>query len=180
MNKIASVLIIGLALAGCTMAPKYQRPEPPVAANWPSGPAASFTNNIAATDPLQIGWREFFDDPRLQELIGVALTNNRDLRIAVLNVEALRQQYRIQRSLLFPTIDGSGSMVRQRLPADISGANRALTRSQYSVSAGITAWEIDLFGRVRSLKNQALNQFFATEQARRSAHIALVAEIAVQ
>ena len=122
-----------------------------------------------------IGWREFFRDARLQKLIDLALTNNRDLRVAVLNVEQSRAQYRIQRSDLLPTISAGASGTRQRTPGDINGTGKAITDSQYDVSLASTAYEIDLFGRVRSLNKQALENYFATEEARKSAHIALVA-----
>jgi multidrug efflux system outer membrane protein len=180
--------LIIAALAGCTLAPKYERPVAPVSQAWPSGPAyagnqlGEFTTNAAA----DIGWREFFQDARLQKLIALALTNNRDLRVAILNIEQSRAQYRIQRADLLPTISAGASGTRQRIPADILGAGTgfvpsgAVTFSQYSVSLGTTAYELDLFGRVRSLNKQALESYFATEEARKSAHMALVAEVAIQ
>ncbi|HZL13038.1 MAG TPA: efflux transporter outer membrane subunit [Verrucomicrobiae bacterium] len=168
-----------MALAGCTLAPKYHRPAAPIAQTWPKNSATqkstSQTNSVA-----DIGWREFFRDPRLQQLIGLSLTNNRDLRVAVLNVEQTRAQYRIERAALLPEIDAGGSELRQRLPRDLSGADHAVTESQYSVSLGTTAYELDLFGRIRSLKKAALENYFATAEARRSAQIALVAEVANQ
>src|SRR5260221_384573 len=179
MRKIT--LTIGL-LAGCTLAPKYQRPAAPVFQTWPSGPAyagnqaGGFMTNAAA----EIGWREFFRDARLQKLIDLALTNNRDLRVAVLNVEQSRAQYRIQRSDLLPTISASASGTRQRTPGDIHGTGKAITETQYDVSLASTAYEFDLFGRVRSLNTQALETYFATEEAGKSVHIALVAELAIQ
>src|SRR5882724_8986024 len=189
MRKISllTTLTIGL-LAGCTLAPKYERPVAPVSQAWPSGPAYAgnesgrFMTNAAA----EIGWREFFQDARLQKLIDLALTNNRDLRVAVLNVEQSRAQYRIQRADLLPTISADASGTRQRTPGDVLGAgtgfgpNHAVTFSQYRSSVGVTAYQLDLFGRVRSLNKQALENYFATEEARKSAHIALVAEVAIQ
>ncbi len=110
--------------------PKYERPVAPVSQTWPSGAAyasseqlGGFMTNAAA----DIGWREFFRDARLQKLIDLALTNNRDLRVAVLNVEQSRAQYRIQRADLLPTISAGASVTRQRTPGDINGTGRAIT-----------------------------------------------------
>ncbi|HEY1718986.1 MAG TPA: AdeC/AdeK/OprM family multidrug efflux complex outer membrane factor [Verrucomicrobiae bacterium] len=173
------VVFLAIALAGCTLAPNYKRPAAPVAQTWPKNSAvktrATQTNAVA-----DIGWREFFRDPRLQQLIGLALTNNRDLRVAVLNVEQSRAQYRIERAALLPEIDATGSELRQRLPHDLSGTGIPVTSSEYSLSLGTTSYELDLFGRIRSLKNAALENYFATAEARRSAQIALVAEVANQ
>src|SRR5260221_2767513 len=126
MRKIT--LTIGL-LAGCTLAPKYQRPSAPLSQTWPSGPAyagnqaGGFMTNTAA----EIGWREFFQDARLQKLIDLALANNRDLRVAVLNVEKSRAQYRIQRADFLPTISAISSGTRQRTPRDIPGTGTGIT-----------------------------------------------------
>jgi multidrug efflux system outer membrane protein len=174
-----SVVLASVTLTGCTLAPKYQRPAAPVVQTWPKNSAtknhANQTNAVA-----DIGWREFFNDLRLQKLIELSLTNNRDLRVAVLNVEQTRAQYRIERAALLPEIDATGSELRQRLPHDLSGTGDAVTSSQYSLSLGTTSYELDLFGRIRSLKAAALENYFATEEARKSAQIALVAEVANQ
>lgn len=171
-----------LGLVGCTLAPRYQRPVAPVAQEWPSGPAygSDQTNRVGITSAADYGWREFFGDPRLQKLLELALANNRDLRVAALNVEQARAQYRIARSALFPTIDAVGTGSRQRLPGGFLGEGGSLTYSQYSVGLGVTAYELDLFGRVRSLKSQALENYFVTEEGRRSAHLALLAQVAIQ
>ncbi len=181
MSKTLSsiVALFVLALAGCTLAPKYQRPTASVSPNWPAVPGSNqiSTNAVAAAD---IGWREFFRDPRLQRLIELALTNNPDLRVASLNVELSRAQYRIQRAALLPEMDISGGSLRQRIPPNVEGFPSALTLKQYNVGLGTTAYELDLFGRIRSLKAAALENYFATEAARKSAQLALVAEVAVQ
>ena len=178
MNKFITLLVfIGIAVTGCTLAPRYRQPAPPVAQTWPKKfEPKSHSTNITA----DIGWREFFKDPRLQALIGFALTNNRDLRVAVLNVEVARAQYRIQRANLFPQIDATGSFTRQRTPAFESFPGEPAVNDQFSASLGTTSYELDLFGRIRSLKTQALETYFATEEARRSAQISLVSEVAVQ
>ena len=178
MNKFIIILVfIGITVTGCTLAPKYHQPAPPVAQTWPKHfePKSHSTNAVA-----DIGWREFFKDARLQALIGFALTNNRDLRVAVLNVEVSQAQYRIQRANLFPQIDATGSFTRQKTPGFELFPGEPAVNDQFSAGLGTTSWELDLFGRIRSLKAQALETYFATEEARRSAQISLVSEVAVQ
>lgn len=172
-------LAVAVALGGCSMIPDYQRPEAPVEAAWPQGEA--YTESAAAQSErlaAELGWREFFRDPALQQLIDTALRNNRDLRVAALNVEAYRAQHRIQRSELFPSVSADGAGTRQRLPGDLSSTGDAETSGQYSATLGVSAWELDLFGRLRSLNQQALEQYFASEAAQRSTQIALVASVA--
>ena len=169
-----------LYLAGCTtMAPKYSQPAAPVPAGWPSGPAykegAGKQSDKSAAD---IPWQEFFVDEQLRKLLTLSLENNRDLRVALLNIERSRAQYQIQRSDLFPKVDATAAGNFQRLPADFSGTGRAMTVDQYSAGLGVSSYELDLFGRVRSLKDQALEQYLATEQARRSVQISLVSQVA--
>lgn len=185
MKDIKGILIIlcatmAIGSAGCsTMAPKYSQPAAPVPAGWPNGPAykngAADSSGPAAAD---IKWQEFFANEQLQKLIALALENNRDLRIAALNIERFRALYQIQRSDLLPKVDATGGANFQRLPADFSGTGRAMTVNQYSVGLGVSSYELDLFGRVRSLKDQALEQYLSTEQARRSVQISLVSEVA--
>jgi len=174
---LGSVTLAGVLLTGCTMIPKYTRPEAPVPEAWPSGPAyketAGTQEGLAAAD---LQWREFFADGTLQQIIETALKNNRDLRVAALNVERSRALYRIQRAELFPTLDTGIIASKQRVR--ISGGEGLVTLEEYGVNLGITAWEIDFFGRIRSLKKRALEEFFATEQARRSAQILLISEVA--
>jgi multidrug efflux system outer membrane protein len=158
------VLAVTLAFSGCTMMPKYERPPAPVAAQYPG---VTQTNETHAAD---ISWQEFFVEDRLKKLIGLALTNNLDFRVAILNVEQSQAQYRITRSASFPTVDGGGSYTR----AHASG----ITADQWSASLGTTAYEVDLFGRVRSLNRQALENYFATAEAKRSVQISIVAEVA--
>ena len=126
----------------------------------------------------ELPWREFFADERLQKIIGIALDNNRDLRVAALNVERARALYGIQRAGLLPSVNAVGMMSKQLIPADLSTTGYAMTAEQYSVNLGITSWEIDFFGRIRSLKDQALEEYLATDDARRSAQISLVSAVA--
>lgn len=167
-----------LALSGCSLIPDYQRPDLPVQAQWPEG-AAYEQGAPANASTTELGWREFFVDPTLQRLIGISLENNRDLRQAALNVEAYRAQYRISRSDLFPSIGIDGSGQRQRLPADLSPSGEADISSQYGVTLGVSAYELDFFGRLRSLEASALARYLATEEAQRSVQIGLVSEVAM-
>src|SRR5690606_33625321 len=176
-----AMMISGVAmtmlLQACSLTPKYERPAVPVVtAAWPQGQAYGDAagQGMAAAD---MGWQSFFKDPALKKLIAVALDNNRDLRVAALNVDAYRAQYRIQRSALFPSLDAAGNGARQRLPADLSPTGAEGISSQYDVGAAMS-FELDFFGRVRSLNQQALEQYLSTEQAQRSVHISLVADVA--
>jgi multidrug efflux system outer membrane protein len=175
------LLVIGLfaLLAGCTLAPKYTQPEAPVPPSWPSGPAYQDPQATAGA-PLaaDLGWQEFFTDERLQKVIETALNNNRELRVASLNVERARALYRIQRNELLPAVNAVGSGGKERVPADLSYSGNSYTAEQYRVGLGISSWEIDFFGRIRSLEKRALEEYLATEEARRSARILLVSEVA--
>jgi multidrug efflux system outer membrane protein len=169
---------VAVALSACaSLAPPYERPTAPVTADWPAGPAYAprAAGDAAAAD---IAWQDFFVDARLRELVALALANNRDLRVAVLNIERARALYQIQRADLFPTVDAAASMFAQRVPADLSRSGQATTSQVYEASIGFSAYELDLFGRVRSLNEQALQEFFATAEARRSVQISLIAEVA--
>src|ERR1017187_240456 len=160
-----SILAAALVLSGCTMIPKYERPVAPVAAQYPG--ATEPRKESAASG---IAWKNFFAEERLKKLIELALANNRDFRVAILNVEQSRAQYRVTRSASFPTVEDGGGFSRQHA----SG----VTADQWSASLGTTAYELDLFGRVRSLNKQALEKYLATAEARRSAQISLVAAVA--
>jgi multidrug efflux system outer membrane protein len=181
MNKNLIFLLAGIAAlpVGCTMAPKYARPNAPVPADWPKGAAyeqIKAGTNAAAT--LGLKWQDFFADQKLRQIIATALTNNLDLRLAALNVEQARAQYGIQRAGLFPTLNGSADASRQRIPHDLSTTGSSTIASQYDVNFGVASWELDFFGRIRSLKAAALQEYFGTEQARRSAQILLVSSVA--
>ena len=177
MNKSFLLLLPGLALfaAGCTMAPKYTRPNAPVPA-WPTG--AAYATQLSTNNYQPQVWQEFFTDAKLQQVISLALTNNRDLRLAALNVERARAYYGIQRTELWPTVDATGSGSKQRLPADLSSSGSRQTVERYDAKLGVASWEIDFFGRIRSLKDRALEEYLATEQARRGAQILLVSLVA--
>lgn len=178
MNAIRTLTLALAAVLGTacsTLAPDYQRPTAPVPASWSMGSAAPAGDGQAVAD---LDWRTYFADARLRELIGIALANNRDLRVTALNIEQARAQYRIQRAELFPALGLSGGQSAQRLPGDLTSTGEAQISRQFSTTAGISAWELDFFGRIRSLRDQALQTYLATEEARRSAQIGLVAELA--
>ncbi len=172
MKHTALAAALLAALSGCSLIPNYQQPASPVAAQWDTVD----TQHSAVVLP---DWREFFQDQQLQSLIETALHNNRDMRIAALNVDAFRAQYRIQRSARFPSVDAGGGANRQRIPGNMNPAgNDSTINSQYSADLGITAWELDLFGRLGSLRDQALETYFASEQAQRSTQLSLIASVA--
>lgn len=168
---------VGLLLNGCSLTPSYQRPDLPVAESLVGQPQAAETGTPlpGQTDTIaDLGWRDYFSDPTLQRLIETALAANRDLRISALNIAAYQAQYRIQRSALFPTVDGDGAATRQRT---LTGAGHT-TGDIYQVKVGLAAYELDFFGRLQSLEEKALEHYLAMEQNHRSALINLVAEVA--
>ncbi|MBI6554489.1 solvent efflux RND transporter outer membrane subunit SrpC [Pseudomonas veronii] len=166
-----------LMLGGCSLIPDYQQPVLPVEAQWPTGQAYGGQRNQLSTAAALPQAKKFFKDPALVRLLEVALDNNRDLRIAAKNVESYRALYRIQRSERFPTLDGDTSGNRTRLPDDLSPTGDSRIDSQYQVGL-VTAYELDLFGRIQSLSNQALEKYLATEEAQRSVQIALIGDVA--
>lgn len=188
----ALALAAGLFVAGCgTLEPRVPAAAPGIAAEWPLPPTTAAAPTAGAASPgatttaapaVDIGWRDFFIDPRLEELIARSLDNNRDLRVAVLNVERARAQYRIQRADRLPSLGIGAEMVRSggdanRAPVAGGGSDDSVTET-YSASLGLAEFELDLFGRVRNLSQAALREYFATEEARRSTQLALIAEVA--
>jgi len=168
MKKTSLLLAVlaSVGLSGCaTLAPERTDVAPGIPAQWPAEAMQG-----QATDAAMLGWRDFFTDPRLQQVIELSLANNRDLRVAVLNVERARGQYRIQRADRLPTLVVQGQMQRQ-------GGDGAVSE-QFSAGLGVSEFELDLFGRVRNLSEAALQQYFAVAANRRNAHLGLVAETA--
>lgn len=168
-----SAVAAAALLAGCSLIPTYERPAAPVPTTFPNDPAQP-SGAAAATVP----WQDYFTDPRLQGLIHTALANNRDLRVSVLNIEQARAQFQIQRSALFPAVGVSASGSRSSPNAFQAFGVGGSVSSNYSVNLGITAWELDFFGRIASLKEQALAQYLATEESRKAAQISLIAAVA--
>ena len=177
----ASAIALFVLLAGCSLQPRYVRPDAPVAAAYPVGPAYAATSGAVAGTPAagDVGWRNFLTDPRLQQLVETALSNNRDLRVAVLNVQQLQAQFRIQSAALFPQVSGYVDRARSRIPASVSPSGSVTTPGSYSVGLSL-GWEIDLFGRLSSLKAAALEQYLASMQGRKAAEILLVSQVADQ
>ncbi|WP_332741288.1 efflux transporter outer membrane subunit [Hydrogenophaga sp.] len=163
--RLGALGLAGLALSGCSFTPKYERPAAPVAATFPdqTAPMAAQADNMA--------WREFVGDARLRDLIALALANNRDLRVATLNIEQVRAQYQIRRADQFPSVGLAAAGNRQ------PDGNGGIT-STYSVGLALSSWEIDFFGRLGSLKEAALAQYLASEEARHAAQTSLVAAVA--
>lgn len=174
----ALALATSLFVSGCAMLePRVPEAEPAIAVEWPLPPTtsadtASAPAGLAATTQsvADVGWRDFFVDPKLEQLIDLSLQNNRDLRVAVLNVERARSQYRIQRADRMPSLAIGADMVR-------TGGDAPVTET-YSADLGIAQFELDLFGRVRNLSHAALQRYFATEESQRSAQLALISQVA--
>ena len=167
-TRLASTLAAVLLVSGCaTLVPALPEAQPQVPHAWPMP-----ERTLAAADGIavaDIGWREVLVDPRLQRVVAQALDNNRDLRVAVLNVERARAQYRIRRADRVPSVGANASM--ERVGGDIPASE------SYSAGIGIASFELDLFGRVRNLSEAALQQFFAQAENRRAAQIALIGEV---
>ena len=163
-----AALMLGTALlGGCSMMPAYERPAAPVPSDW------AYPGQAGGTAATDLPWQQFFTDQRLRELIAIALRNNRDLRVAILNIEQARAQYDIRRADQVPNV---GAQINgSRLPS--TGSNNK-TATTYTVGLAVSAWEIDLFGRLASLSEAALAQFLATEEGRRAAQTSLIASVA--
>jgi multidrug efflux system outer membrane protein len=163
-----------LLLTGCTLIPDYSRPAPPVPAGWATEGSALEAKGAEVAMPA-LPWKELFVDERLRKVVELALENNRDLRIAALNVDRARGYYRVQRSELFPALGVQATGEKTRIPEKMNDSGNASYSEQYSIAFGIASWEIDFFGRIRSLEEKALEQYLATEQAEVAARTALVA-----
>ncbi|ALD92080.1 efflux transporter outer membrane subunit [Cupriavidus gilardii] len=180
-KTLTALLLVAGVLSGCTLAPRYERPAAPVAAEFPTateGYGQSEVKTGESRRAADIGWREFFRDARLQAMIETALNNNRDLRTAALRIEEARALYQVQRADLLPTVNATGGYTRQQVSGAASPSGQGYTAGYWQAGGAITSYELDFFGRVRSLSNAALAQYFATEEARRAAQISLVSEVA--
>ncbi len=166
-----STLVITMLLGGCSLAPTYERPVAPVAEHW----AGESTKQGSPIN--QLAWQTFIVDPELRRLVVIALDNNRSLRQTLLDIEQARAQYRIQRADRVPGLNAGASGNRQRLPADLASNGQAGVASSYQVGVSLPEYELDLFGRVKSLSDSALQEYLATEEAARAAQIALIAEV---
>jgi multidrug efflux system outer membrane protein len=182
MRRLVPVVAAALALAGCVdLAPRYHRPASPAPASFPTGPAYAPQSDRAA-----VAWRDFFSDPRLVQLIDLALKQNRDLRIAMANIAVARAQYHVQRSALFPTVNAQIGAVYGQEPSSAvaagavtPGTSSTFNERLYNAGVGVSAWQVDLFGKVRNLTRAAQDQYFSQVAARDAAQITLVEEVAV-
>lgn len=182
-TRLAQALVLSaVALAaGCSMAPKYERPEAPIATDWPglrlsrslAGTMPVASTAVQTTAAADIEWQRFFSDPKLRQLIEAALRNNRDLRMAVLNIEQARAQFQIRRADQLPTVGAAAAGSRQP-----NASGNGSISSVYTAGLAMTSYEIDFFGRVASLKDAALAQYLATEEGRKTTQISLIATVA--
>lgn len=179
MRRYLAVMLAGISifLCGCPRPTKYARPQLPVPSEWPES-AANKDSAPAAPMAADMKWREFFSDGRLQSVIELALANNRDLRMAALNIDKAEALFRIQRAQQYPAVNFSVNAEGYRIPKSLSGGSEAETVSQYQVGFGTASWELDFWKRIRSLKSRALEQYLATEQARAAIQISLIASVA--
>ncbi len=167
---MAALCCMPALLGACTLAPTYQRPDAPIPNTYAVGGDTTNTPNMP--------WKDFFKDKNMQRLIEIALINNRDLRVAMLNIEKTRAQYQIQRADILPTVDGAAASNSQRLPADLSPTGIAGVSRQYSAGLGFSSFELDLFGRIRSLTDKAIETVYSVENDAQTARLSLVAEVA--
>jgi multidrug efflux system outer membrane protein len=178
LRNLTLTLLAASALSACTLAPKTERPALAVDNAWPIAAA----NTGSAVTAADLGWREVFVDPRLQGVIDLSLSNNRDLRVAVLNIERARAQYRVQRAALLPGVDATATVTRGRSSSSqtlaFPGAPIDRDVESYTAGVGVTSYELDIFGRVRSLKDAALQSYLATRETSRAVQISLIAETA--
>jgi multidrug efflux system outer membrane protein len=185
ITALASLLGAAL-LSACSMAPTYQRPAAPVAASFPADAAGAAAKTGFATmkagdgakAAVDTGWREYFTDPRLQQLIAAALDNNRDLRTAALRMEEARAQYDIQSADRLPNLNASAAVTKAKTPAFLSPSGQTTIGKRYDVGLSVSSFELDFFGRVKSLNDAALAAYLATDEARQAAQIALVSQVA--
>ena len=169
----SSIIALCAALAGCSLMPDYQRPEPPVAAQWPPS-----VQPDGARKASELDWRAFFPDPRLQALIAAALEHNRDMRIATARVEEARALYGVARADRLPNVDVAGSGQSARTPGDLSPTGGKFTSHRYDLGFSLLSFELDFWGRVKSLNEAALAGYLASEEARRAFRLTLIADVA--
>jgi outer membrane protein, multidrug efflux system len=195
-TRIARALIAGALFWGCNLAPRYERPKAPVPKAWPTGDA--YEQGQASAIPPQLRYQDIFSDPELQNVIGQALRNGRDLRVAAANVASVRAQYRVARSGIFPSVNanagaifgggsaaggaatggaGNGAVAGGAVGGVAAGGGSGNYRL-YSVNLGSSAFELDLFGRLRNLSAAALDAYLASDAGARSARLALVSQVA--
>jgi multidrug efflux system outer membrane protein len=171
-----------LLASACSLAPRYERPPLPTTSEYPG----EYSGDIAAgARPMELGWRDFFADPRLEALIAASLERNRDLVVAIAQIEETRGLYRIQRADRLPTVGVTAEGTRTRYGPDsvalggASLADEAVTVDRYALSANIASFELDFWGRVRNLSESARRQYLATVEAARAVRLSLIREVAL-
>ncbi|AEX51618.1 RND efflux system outer membrane lipoprotein [Rahnella aquatilis CIP 78.65 = ATCC 33071] len=169
-----AAMVFATLFTGCTLTPEYHRPTAPMPPVWP----VKTKTSVSDTSVASITWQTLFIDPKLRQVVQLALDNNRDLRIAILNIEKAQAQYRIQRSALMPQVGITGAEQAQRTPASVSYTGIGGVSRGYSLDVGISAYELDLFGRIRSLKEEAQQDYLSTAWSRQATQISLIAEVA--
>ncbi len=170
-KQLVSVFII-IIFWGCTsLSPQYVKPQAPIPERLP------VTKDDNLPDVHTVGWEEFITDHKMRQVIHLAIKNNRDLRLAMLNVEKARALYNIQRAELYPSVSASGTASKQKISEDFVKPGSSATTEQYGISIGITAWEMDFFGRIRNLKDAELEEFLATEEAKKGAYVSLIGAV---
>ena len=184
-TQLASAMLGAALLSACSLAPTYKRPDAPVAAAFPADDAGKAAKTgatpSAATnqrDAIDTGWREYFNEPRLQQLIAAALENNRDLRTAALRIEEARALYNVQSADRLPNLNASVGATRAKTPATVSPTGESVIGRRVDAGLSISSFELDFFGRVKSLNDAALAAYLATDEARQAAQISLVAQVA--
>lgn len=168
-----TALALAALLAGCSFVPPYQQPAAPVASQWPAATGADPASATRAAADLP--WQDFVQDESLRELVALALQNNRDLRVAVQNIEQARAQYQIRRADQVPTV--AGALNGQRTVPNANANGQPKVSSLYTVGVGVSSWELDFFGRVAALKDVALSNFLATEEALKTTQMSLIANV---
>lgn len=175
INMILMAIIIAILTNACSFAPKYVRPEIKVPEKLQERLAKSV--KVENEKPQDVDWNNFIKDEKLKKIVEVALEKNKDFKIALLNIEKTKSIYGIQKASLFPNVNATADMIKKRTPADLSKDGKASTSTQYDVNLGVVSWEIDFFGRLRGLKEAALEEFLATEEAGKFIKISLISEI---
>ncbi|HHS9922791.1 efflux transporter outer membrane subunit [Klebsiella variicola] len=169
--------LIVTVLTGCNLQPHYERPALPVSDRWGND---GHPKEVKGTTPAsETGWQTYFADKQLRQLIGLALENNRDLKVSALNVESARASFRVERSALMPAISANGSQTSAHLPGNLYSTRSTgpVTYQQYEANLGVSSWEIDFFGRLRSLRDEALEKYLSTEASSRATQISLVSDV---
>ncbi len=172
----ASAVVVTALLTGCTLQPDYHRPALPVVNRWDQ----SASGQQSTPSVVDTGWQNFFTDPEMRQLINLALINNRDLKVAALNVETARARYQIDRAALLPTVDATASQTSAHLPGGLYSTQSTgpATYHQYEGGVGITSWELDFFGKLRSLKDEGLESYLSSAATQQATQISLISEVA--